>query len=200
MSKENKRGLLYIVSAPSGAGKTTLVTHAIAELASTIPLERATTYTTRPRRSNEEDGIDYHFVSKEAFLEMKAEGKFLETSSYDDHFYGSPYEIMHKLATGHSIIAITDRDGAKSLMHAVDDAVSIWIKVKDLDTLRHRIEKRGEDSSGKTERRITIAQEEMQQEERQRLCTYHIVNEDFSRALAELVHIIREEQAKVAGE
>mgnify|MGYP002349698008 FL=1 len=98
------RGRLFIVAAPSGAGKTSVVTNAISKLRQTIPIERVVTLTTRPQRPGETDGVDYHFLSQKEFLKRKDAGFFIETTKYNDHYYGSPSSIIQDMKDRKSVV------------------------------------------------------------------------------------------------
>lgn len=199
MSNMAKRGKLFVVSASSGAGKTTLVTHAIERLRDEVSLKRVTTYTTRAPRSGEVDGKDYVFINKEEFAQKKKDSFFLETSEFDGHDYGSPLSVLEELQNGTNLVAITDRNGAHAISNEVDDAILIWIVAPDVETLKHRMKKRNENSPGQIERRLKIAISEMEEENKQRQFKYHLVNDEFERAVAELMLIIKEELGAIGS-
>src|SRR3989338_2709281 len=118
---------LFVVSAPSGAGKTTLVKAALEHLCKKFPIKRVITYTTRPARAGEMDGEHYYFISVNDFKQKVTEGFFLEWSSWYDHYYGSPVSIIEEIKKGTSFVAILDRAGAAEVLRAYPKAVCIWI-------------------------------------------------------------------------
>lgn len=194
MQTTRKTGKLFVISASSGAGKTTLINQAIARLAPSTPITRAVTYTTRAPRANEVNGKDYFFISTEEFNKKTKEGFFLETSSYDGHQYGSP-QLQSELLQGSSLILITDRAGAKEVRKKIENAVLIWISAPDLKILRERMISRASETHSQIERRLKIAIQEMEEENKQHFFEYHIVNDEFERALEELILVIRDELA-----
>jgi len=185
------QGHLFIISAPTGAGKTTLANAVIKKLASTILLEKIVTYTTRPPRPRELPDIDYHFISPEAFTRKEHENFFLETNFYNNFWYGSPRSIVTDLAQGKSLILITDRNGAQGIKKLIPSAVLIWISVPDMDTLEERLSKRGSEHDEALAHRIALAQQEMEQEKHEPLFEAHIMNDNLTTALCELEQFIR---------
>jgi len=193
----SKKGILFVVSAPSGAGKTSLVTEALKRL-NAHSIERIVTYTSREARPNETNGKDYHFISPEVFVEREGNGDFLETTRYNNTHYGSPSSALEKLELGTSCVLIADTPGAKVVRKAAPYSVLIWITAPDLNILKNRLKKRATDTPQQIEKRLKIAQQEMDEEYKQRVFNYHIVNDDFDRAVAELVLIIENELKKNA--
>ncbi len=191
-------GRLFVISASSGAGKTSLVTQALKQLKKDHDISRVVTYTTREPRPNEVNGTDYHFISSEDFNKKNYEDFFLETSEMYDSSYGSPASINTELKRGKSLIIITDRSGARALAKEVPSSILIWITVPDFDTLKQRMKSRGTEDAKQTEKRLKLAQQEMDEEQKQPLFQYHLVNDEFDRALAELMLIITDEIGKDA--
>ena len=122
-----KKGKLFVISAPSGAGKTTVVHEFLLRFKNKYKLKRVVTYTTRPPRVGEEQGVDYHFVSADIFKEMISNHRFLEWSTWYDYYYGSPSSIIHEIEEGHSFILVVDRHGAQEICRSYSEAVLIWI-------------------------------------------------------------------------
>lgn len=191
-------GTLFVISASSGAGKTSLVTEALKRLKKELDISRVVTYTSRDPRSNEVNGVDYHFLAKEEFSKKEYDDFFLETSKAYDHSYGSPATIPDDLKRGKSLVVITDRTGARALAKEAPGSILIWITVPDFDTLKKRIKSRGTEDAKQTEKRLKLAQQEMDEEQKQPLFQYHLVNDEFDRAVAELMLIINEEIKKEA--
>ena len=193
MANEVKRGKLFVVSAPSGGGKTSIVTEVIKRLKPKYNLARITTYTSRNPRPGEVNGQDYYFLSSSEFDKKAAQGFFLETTEYNHKKYGSPASILDELAAGKSLFVIPDRPGAKSTHKVVPDAVMIWIMPPDLKTLQSRLTTRGDLTDEQLHARLALAEEELKEEHKQRLFKYHITNHEFNRAVADLMMIIEDE-------
>lgn len=190
MVTSNKKGILFVISGPSGAGKTTLVKEAIKRVGNKI--ERVITYTSRPPRPQEIDGEDYHFISPEEFTEKMHNGFFIETTAYISQHYASPTSLIDNLALGLSRVIVTDLPGAKALTQQISEAIPIWISVPSLATLKHRLEKRKETPSQITKRLEQAKQEMKEIKGSHRLFKYYVINEEFDRSVAELVLILKE--------
>ncbi|UCE75560.1 MAG: guanylate kinase [Gammaproteobacteria bacterium] len=174
-------GTLFIISAPSGAGKTSLV-KALLERVSDVVV--SVSHTTREPRAGEKDGVDYHFVSKAEFETMVAAGQFLEHAQVFDNFYGtSRVAVAEQLEAGRDVILEIDWQGARQVRHAAPQAVGVFILPPTRDTLRERLTARGQDSEQVIERRMRDAISEMSH-----YGEYHflIFNDDFEQAVAEL--------------
>lgn len=188
----NKNGKLFIISAPSGAGKTSVTMKVIEKLKNIIPIKKVITYTTRPPRPGEINGIDYHFISTQDFLKNKSAGFFLETTNYANSFYGSPSYIINDLKNGQSFVIVTDMAGAKNFKkNIMPDAVTIWITVSDGQELRKRLEKRG-DPKEVIEKRLKLALEESALEAKEKTFNYHVKNDVFEQAVDEVIKIIKQ--------
>jgi guanylate kinase len=189
-TKKSKKGLLFIVAAPTGGGKTTIVNNALGFLQKNFFIERIVTYTTRQMRKNEEDGRDYIFVTREEFLRLQAAKHFFEITTYNDNLYGSPRDLVERIAEGKSFIAITDRVGIISYKKLYDKAVCVWIKPPSLEILGARLKKRGSESEDSLQRRLALAREEIAAEEHTPLCKYKILNTTIESATEKLIDII----------
>ncbi len=174
-------GNLYIVSAPSGAGKTSLV-RALVEQDARIQV--SVSHTTRPARSGECDGLNYHFVGETEFLEMMAKGEFLEHAEVFGNRYGTAEaSVQAQLARGQDVILEIDWQGARQVRRRIKEATSIFILPPSRDALAERLRHRAQDSDAVIAARMAQAREELSHYGE---FDYLIVNDDFATALADL--------------
>jgi guanylate kinase len=180
------RGRLFVIAAPSGAGKTTLVR---ALMEREPGLRFSISYTTRPRRPTEVHARDYFFVSREDFDRMAAGGGFLEHATVFDNSYGtSKAQVEQSLADGQDLILEIDWQGAAQVRHALPECRSIFILPPSRAELERRLRGRGTDSEEVIRRRLRDAASDMGH---WREFDYVVVNDDFDRALGELQDVIR---------
>jgi len=185
------QGNLFIVTAASGAGKTSLVK---AILKNNPSIELSISYTTRLPRSGEVDGIDYRFINKENFSEMQQKGVFLETAECHGAFYGTSKEIiLETLESGKDIILEIDWQGAFSIKSIYQKAISIFILPPSIKALEERLKNRGQDSEETISKRLASAKDEMSHLEK---FDYVTINDDFDCALKELEAILMSETLK----
>lgn len=189
-TEKSKRGLLFVVSAPTGGGKSTLVTKVLPALQEQFAISRIVTYTTRIQRPGEIHGQDYQFVTKEDFLTLQNANFFLETTQYHDNLYGSPKDFFSHLAQGKSFIAITDRRGLAFYKSLYPEAVCIWITPPSLEILAKRLASRGSESPDALKHRIQLAEAEILAEQKNPLCPIHIINDDMDYAIKMLTSVI----------
>jgi guanylate kinase len=176
---------LFVVVAPSGAGKTTLV-RALLRTRPALCLSISTT--TRLPRPAEREGIDYYFVSRSRFEEMRDEGCFLEWAQVHGNYYGtSRVVVMAALTGGNDLLLEIDCQGAAQVRSLFQDAITIFVAPPSIDALRERLQARAQDDPETIERRITAAQGELV---RAHEADYLIINDDFDRALRELMLIV----------
>jgi len=179
-------GCLFVLAAPSGAGKTSIV-RALLEREPGMRL--SISYTTRPPRLGETDGADYHFVDEARFMALKEAGEFLEHAFVHGNWYAtSATWLRGEVEAGHDMLLEIDWQGARQVRTLIPDAVLVFILPPSLATLRERLEKRGTDSPEVIARRLEAAREEM------RHCNdfdYVIMNQDFARAVDDLSVIVR---------
>jgi guanylate kinase len=179
-------GCLFVLAAPSGGGKTSLVA-ALLEREPGIRL--SVSYTTRPARPGEIDGVHYHFIDESRYHELKANGEFLEHALVHGYWYAtSATWLRDQVAHGHDVLLEIDWQGAAQVRRLIPDAVHIFILPPSLASLKERLEKRGQDTPEVILRRLEAAREEM------RHCTefdYVIMNQDFARAVDDLSAIVR---------
>lgn len=173
-----KSGKLFILSAPTGVGKTTVSNKVLEQIGSAINLKPVITYTSRPQRHGEIDGKDYFFISVQDFIAKKEQGFFLETNKYDNNWYGSPASIIADLDQGISYLMVVDRSGALHITRKTDQAVLLWLTVSDFDMAKRRLLSRSPGAHERQEQRIMIAQSEWHAELQTPLFTYHITNDD----------------------
>lgn len=179
------KGNLYIISAPSGAGKTSLVKKLITTVGNLIV---SVSHTTRQSREGEKHGKDYFFVSVDDFCAMQANNAFLESAQVFDNFYGTAQQTVEdNLAQGHDVILEIDWQGAQQVRQRLPNSYSIFILPPSTAVLRERLEKRGKDSEDIIERRMRDAVAEMSHYSE---FDYLVVNDNFSVALHALSSII----------
>lgn len=189
-----RRGLLFVISSPSGAGKTSLSRRLVADHPD---LNLSISATTRTPRPGEKDGREYRFVDRARFDGMVADDQFLEWAEVHEHRYGSPREpIMAALAEGHDVLFDIDWQGALNIAAgAPGDTVKVFILPPSMADLRRRLYARAQDEADVIERRLGRAQDEIRMWGEY---DYVIVNDDFDRAYAELAHIYHAERLKRA--
>jgi len=185
------RGMLIVVSSPSGGGKGTLIDRVLR----TVPgVSYSVSYTTRAPRATEQDGREYFFVATRAFEEMITRGEFLEWANVYGYLYGTHLtQVEWELAVGHDIILEIDVQGAASIRERIKDAVSIFIVPPSFALLRQRLVARGTDSATDLERRLRGAPAEVEQH---RNFQYVILNDDINRASQQLASVIHAERAR----
>src|SRR5690606_31070052 len=176
---------LFVISAPSGAGKTSLVKALLERLPN---LRASTSHTTRAPRPNEEDGREYFFVSTAHFQQLVAEGAFLEHARVFDNYYGtSLQQLREKLTAGHDVVLEIDWQGARQVRAALPGCCTIFILPPTLAALAARLNGRGTDSPAVIARRLADAVDDMSH---WREFDYVVVNDDFDAAVEELTRII----------
>jgi guanylate kinase len=179
-------GNLFIVTAPSGAGKSSLV-KALLEADPAIRL--SVSYTTRAPRPGEEDGVHYHFVSVDVFRDMLNRSDFLESAEVYGNYYGTSQPwIEDQIRAGNDLLLEIDWQGAAQVRKLFPDAVSLFILPPSLDELKRRLEGRGQDAPEVIAHRLQAAQEDISQAYS---FDYLVVNDDFDTALADIQAIVR---------
>ena len=183
--RRRANGNLFVVVAPSGAGKTTLVTGLLKREPN---IKLSMSYTTRKPREGEVDGVDYHFVAREKFEKMIGAGEFLEYANVYGNYYGTSRKWIEKeLAGDHDVLLEIDWQGAKQLRLLFAHMVGIFILPPSLAELRKRLVSRGKDAPEAIERRMASAREEISHVLE---FEYIIVNERFEAALSDLISIV----------
>jgi guanylate kinase len=182
--------LLLIISSPSGAGKTTLTSRLRAE----IPDMRfSVSHTTRKPRNGEQDGREYHFVSRETFERLIEAGTFLEWAHVHDNLYGTSRAEIERAAGARGLIFDVDHQGARQVKSRRPDAVAVFILPPSMTTLRARLRGRASETEEALERRFSVAVEEIQH---YGLFDYVLVNDDLEEAVRQLTSIFRAEECR----
>jgi len=193
-STSSGRGLLFIVSAPSGAGKTTLAE----QLALQIPrLKLSRSYTSRPARPGETDGLDYNFVSRERFEAMAAAGEFLEWADVFGNLYGTRAADSHALLdSGCDVVLVIDVQGARKVRQRGIETTAIFVMPPSFEVLEQRLRGRSKDSEAAIQRRLQVAREEVAA-----FAEYDfvVVNDDVATALDRLRSIVLAARARLVA-
>lgn len=187
-----KRTRLFVISAPAGTGKTTLVGRLIAHNKGYV---RSITCTTRPKRPGEKEKKDYHFLTEQAFQKRKARGEFLESATVFGYNYGtSKRDVLRLLRAGQHVFLVIDTQGAMELKRQRVPAVLIFISPPSLAVLKSRLEKRKTEDAVKIKERLAWAKQELRMIG---AYDYHVVNDDLETAYAVLKSIVVAEEHRV---
>jgi guanylate kinase len=182
---------LYVIAAPSGGGKTSLI-KALLERDDHVTL--SVSHTTRPARPGEQDGVHYHFVGDDAFQQRVEAGEFLEHARVFDHRYGTGRKaVQRQLDAGFDVLLDIDWQGARQIRETFPGCVSIFIVPPSLDELRNRLMRRGQDSDDVIARRMRDARSEISHWDE---FDFLVVNDEFEDALEDLQSIIRSGRAR----
>jgi guanylate kinase len=185
------RGILFVISSPSGGGKGTLIRH----LLEAVPgVSYSVSWTTREPRAGETDGVNYHFVSPEEFGRMRERGGFLEWAVVHGHLYGTARSVVEQdLSEGHDIILEIDVQGAAAVRATMSSVVSIFILPPSFEVLRARLTRRMTERPDELELRLRNARGEVEQ---YRHFDYLVLNDEVERAAAQLAAIVWAERAR----
>ncbi|NPA15854.1 MAG: guanylate kinase [Deferribacteres bacterium] len=188
---KRKKGIIFVVSAPSGAGKTTFCRRVLSELEGIV---FSVSYTTRPPRENEVHGRDYFFVSREEFLRMVEEGKFVEYAEVYGNLYGTSKEFIEGyVEQGVDVLLDIDVQGAEKILSYYSDAVGIFIFPPSLEVLRQRLLKRGTDAPEVIEKRLKVAEKEIEKAD---MYQYWVLNDEFEEAYTVFKSIFLAERSR----
>jgi guanylate kinase len=179
-------GLLIVITAPSGAGKSSLIA---AALKADAALRLSVSYTTRAPRPGEQDGREYHFVPESTFLAMLERAEFLESAEVHGYRYGTAESAINReLAAKHDLILEIDWQGAQQVRRLYPDCIGIFILPPSIEELERRMQKRGQDAADVISRRMAVAKDEISHAPE---FDYVIINKDFDEASQDLLAIIR---------
>ena len=183
---------LFIVSAPSGAGKSSLLD----ALLKTDPhLSLSISHTTRAKRPHEQPGVHYHYVDHSAFEQLKQQGAFLESAQVFGHQYGTSYAALQQQLTTQDVALEIDWQGARAVREQFPQAVSIFIAPPSIQTLEQRLIQRGQDNPEVIQQRMQAARAELSHYDEY---DYVVINDHFADTLNDLQHIIAAERLRMA--
>lgn len=186
----SRKGRLFVITAPSGAGKTSLIEALMRDDPS---LKLSISYTTRAPRPGEKNGVDYHFVDDATFVAMRERGEFLESAEVHGYRYGTSKKVITEaLRRGEDLILEIDWQGARQVRGIYPDCVGIFILPPSIEELERRMRARGQDAEAVIRRRLDNARGEM---EHAGEFDYAIINKDFQTAQRKLAEIIQKERA-----
>ena len=186
---------VVVLSAPSGAGKSSLA-RALVNAEPSVRL--SVSHTTRAARPGEDDGVDYHFVARHVFEEMVQAGAFLEHARVFDRYYGTSWDAVRAvLSQGHDAVLDIDWQGARQVRQEFSDTVSVFILPPSLEALRSRLVGRNQDSAAIIDRRMRAARSELEHYDE---FDHVVINDDFNRALDALRKILRGGHAMLPGD
>ncbi|HBH95069.1 MAG TPA: guanylate kinase [Ruminococcaceae bacterium] len=185
------RGILFVVSAPAGCGKDTILEKALAK---EINLCYSVSATTRAMRAGETEGISYYFKSKEEFEKMIADGELLEHTEYCGNYYGTPEQtVRDSLESGQNVVLKIEIEGAENIKRLIPEAVLIFILPPSMQELKRRLYKRGTEDEETIEKRLKQAEKEISFAENY---DYVIVNGELEKAVHDFVSIVSAESFK----
>lgn len=190
-----RRGIPFVVAAPSGTGKTTVCRSLVAE---DDQLEFSISHTTRPARAGETDGVDYYFVSREDFEVLRAEGAFLESAEYNGNLYGTSWDTLRKLREGgHDVLLEIEVQGARQVRTGEPEARFIFLLPPSMQELEMRLRGRGTDSAEMVRKRLRWAEaEELPAID---LFDYAVTNDDLETCIEDVRAILEGERAGETG-
>ncbi|MCX4312316.1 MAG: guanylate kinase [Clostridia bacterium] len=185
------KGLLFIVSGPSGAGKGTICEQVLARTG----MVRSVSVTTRAKREHEQEGLHYFFRTEEQYRQMIADGEFFETAEVFNHFYGTPKApVLDNLEKGIDVLCEIDVHGAASIKKQYPDAVSVFVMTPDFDVLAERLRGRGTETEASLKTRLGSAKRELG---KFKLYDYIVFNDTIDDAVEQMLDIVTAEKCKV---
>jgi len=191
MSNRAGRGILFVVSAPSGTGKTTVVERLVEVCPSLV---RSRSYTSRPARPAERDAVDYNFISRPAFETMIANGEFLEWADVFGNLYGTARrEIDARLEAGYDVVLVIDVQGARQVRQRATGAVSVFLLPPSFEVLEARLRGRCQDAEAAIAQRLQTARAEVSAVDEY---DYVVINDELDRCVDEICAIVSSERAR----
>ena len=187
------KGLLFVVSAPSGCGKDTIIAEVLKKLGDKAML--SVSMTTRDMRDGEAEGVNYYYVDKDTFFKHIKNGDMLEYTNYGSNYYGTPIKpVQDRLREGKIVFLIIEVEGGTNVKKAFPDAKRIFIIPPSMKVLEKRLRSRGTDADEAILKRLEIAHDELE-----RACEYYYIveNDNLSEAVDDIMSIIRSEQLKI---
>ncbi|MFO8084075.1 MAG: guanylate kinase [Desulfobacterales bacterium] len=182
---KKSEGKLFVISAPSGAGKTTLCKALLRQFPD---INYSVSHTTRPPRGAEKNGVDYFFIEKKEFEEKLKRGYWAEWAEVHGHFYGTSRKFLNRfLMQGKDVLLDIDVQGTRQILESYSDSVTIFVMPPSMEALRYRLESRGTDSPEVIERRLRDARKEMEQ---RYLYRHIIVNDRLNEAVDHLMILV----------
>jgi guanylate kinase len=186
-----RTGLLLVVSAPSGTGKTTVVERLV-QVAPNLSLSRS--YTSRPARDGEKDGVDYNFISRQRFEEMIAAGAFLEWADVFGNFYGTAAaDTTRERANGRDLVLVIDVQGARQVRARCSETVGVFVLPPSFEELEHRLRRRSKDTEAAIQRRLATARAEVAAYVEYE---YVVINDELNACVDRLHAIVVAERAR----
>lgn len=185
------KGLLVVISGPSGAGKGTIYSKVIERTG----MKRSVSVTTRKPRPGEIEGVNYYFRTEEQYQQMIAAGDFLETAAVYHNYYGTPKApVFENLENGHDVLFEVDVHGAKSIKSKYPEAVTIFVMTPDFDTLGDRLRGRGTENAESLKTRLGAAKRELGKYE---MFDYIVFNDDVEKAVSDVIGIVNAEKCRI---
>ncbi len=185
-SSENSNSKIFVISSPSGGGKTSIVKNILKEFPEIV---FSISVTTRPKRNNETDGVDYFFISEKEFLEKIKNDEFIEWERFYDYYYGTPKELVHKsLMNNKYVLLELDIKGALSVKKLFPDSVLIFIDVPSFEELVKRLQSRNTESEEDLKKRIERAKMELSYKHK---FDYILVNKELNEVTEEIKELIK---------
>lgn len=185
------KGLLFVISGPSGAGKGSIYSKVIAK----TDLKRSVSVTTRPPRPGEVEGVNYFFRTEEQYQQMIAAGEFLETAEVYKNFYGTPKApVFENLEKGNDVLFEVDVHGVKSIKKKYPEAIAIFVMTPDFETLEKRLRARGTETEDKIKIRLGAARRELGE---YNMFDYIVFNDELEPAVQEVLDIVTAEKRKI---
>jgi len=189
----SKAGKLFVLAAPSGCGKTTLVYKLVDQMRPHCSFERVVTFTSRAARPTDRPGCDYHFISAQEFQDRIQQNFFLEWSTAYGSYYGTPKTLIEQVERGACLITVVDHVGVQSITKKYPKTIGIWLVPPSFEILEHRLRGRGTENVADIERRLQLAGYELELEQQTRFCKYHIINDAIDSTLEQLKAVVLSE-------